>query len=165
MVTKLNSYSLTDDIVIRMRQKIEETKQKKIELGFGLCHIKPADILKTGEECTGDQCSILPMTECPTGVYIGGFHTHPKGGTQPSIADLRNAYINDLECVGAANNDRIRCFVRIGTRKPEDEQNIKSLEEEVETSVTGIATIEQYNRWRKARDEIWNKHFQTVTVQ
>ena len=48
MVIKLNSYVLPEDVVEKMRAKIIETKEKNIELGFGLCRLKFINTLKTG---------------------------------------------------------------------------------------------------------------------
>lgn len=162
---KLNSYVLPEDVVEKMKLKIEETRQKKIELGFGLCRMKFVNTLKPGHECIGNECSIVQMPECPTGLYIGGFHTHPSGVAEPSIADLKNAYINDVECVGAPEEDAIRCFVRLGYRKPEEEKHIISQFKEIEEPFPKVVEENQYQRWKNARDEILNKHFQTVNVK
>ena len=165
MITKLNSYALPEDVVTKMRLKIEETKQKKIELGFGLCRMKFVNTLKSGNECLGDKCSIVQMPECPTGLYVGGYHTHPTGAAEPSIADLKNAYANDVECVGSAEENAIRCFVRIGNRKNEDEKDIISKFKEVEEPFPETVSKEQYQIWKNTRDEILSKHFQTVNVE
>ncbi len=165
MPIKLNSYTLPDDVVEKMKIKIKETKEKKIELGFGLCRMKYVNTLKPGVECTGDECKIIQMPECPTGLYVGGYHTHPSGIAAPSIADLKNAYMNDVECVGAPEEDAIRCFVRLGHRKQEDEKYIISKFKDVEENYPKVVDNAQYERWKSARDEIWNKHFQTVDVK
>ncbi len=164
MSIRLNSYVLPEDVVEKMRLKIEETRQKNIELGFGLCRMKYVNTLKPGEECSGNECSIKQMPECQTGLYVGGYHTHPVGTAEPSIADLKNAYINDVECVGSTKDNDIRCFVRIGHRKPDDEKDIISKYKEVEENLPKTITGEQYQIWKNARDEILNKHFQTVNV-
>lgn len=165
MVIKLNSYALPEDVVTKMMIKIEETKQKKIELGFGLCRMKYVNTLKPGIECTGNECSIVQAPECPTGLYVGGFHTHPEGAAEPSIADLKNAYINDVECVGSAQETTVRCFVRTGHRKPQDEKDIISKFKEVEEPFPKEVSKEQYERWKSVRDEILTKHFQEVDVK
>jgi hypothetical protein len=165
MVIKLNSYALPEDVVTKMMLKIEETKQRNIELGFGLCRMKYVNTLKPGHECEGNECSIVQMPECPTGLYIGGYHTHPEGPAEPSIADLKNAYINDVECVGSAQENAVRCFVRMGYRKPQDEKYIIDKFKEVEEPFSKSVSNEQYQRWKNARDEILNKHFQAVDVR
>lgn len=165
MVTKLNSYVLPGDVITKMILKIEETKQKNIELGFGLCRMKYVNTLKPGNDCSGDKCSITQMPECPTGLYVGGYHTHPEGTAEPSIADLKNAYVNDVECVGSVKENFIRCFVRIGNRKPQDEKDIISKFKEIEKPLPETLNTEQYKIWKNARDEIWTKHFRTVDVE
>lgn len=165
MTIKLNSYSLPEDVVEKMRLKIEETRQKKIELGFGLCRMKYVNTLKSGSECSGNECSVLPIQECQTGTYVGGYHTHPSGTAEPSIADLRNAYINDVECVGSVKEDAIRCFIRNGNKKPQDEKGIISIVKEIEEPLPTILNEEQHKIWKSARDEILNKHFQTVDIR
>lgn len=165
MTIKLNSYSLPEDVVEKMRLKIEETRQKKIELGFGLCRMKYVNTLKPGSECSGDECSLLPIQECPTGTYVGGYHTHPVGSVEPSIADLRNAYIHDVECVGSAKEDNIKCFVRTGYRNPQDEKAIISSLKEIEEPLPAILSEEQHKTWKNVRDEILIKYFQVVDVR
>ncbi len=165
MITKLNSYALQEDVVEKMKLKIEETRQKKIELGFGLCSMKFVNILKPGIECSGDECSIIRVPGCPTGTYVGGYHTHPEGPAEPSIADLKTAYVNDVECVGSAKEDTIRCFVRIGQRKKQDEKTIISKLKEVAESLPKTIRKEQYDIWKNARDEILTKYFQAVDVK
>lgn len=164
MVTKLNSYVLPENVVEKMRAKIIETKEKNIELGFGLCRLKFINTLKTGSECTGDKCSIEQVPECPTGLYVGGYHTHPRGTANPSIADLRNAYVNDVECVGSVKEDAIRCFVRIGPREPIYEKNIVTALKDIEQPLAETISKEEYQKWENARNEILNKHFDTVDI-
>ncbi len=164
MPIKLNSYVLPEDVVEKMKIKIEETKQKNIELGFGLCRMKYVNTLKPGNECSGNECSITQMPECQTGLYVGGYHTHPTGTAEPSIADLKNAYINDVECIGSPLGDNIKCFVRLGIRKSQDEKDIISKHKEIEEPLPMVLNSEQYQIWKNARDEIWNKYFQTVDV-
>ena len=164
MTIKLNSYSLPEDVVTKMRLKIEETRQKKIELGFGLCRMKYVNTLKSGYECIGNECSMLPIQECLTGTYVGGYHTHPSGTAEPSIADLRNAYVHDVECVGSVKEDAIKCFIRAGYRNPQDEKDIISTVKEVEEPLPAILNEEQHKIWKSARDKILTKYFQTVDV-
>lgn len=165
MTIKLNSYSLPEDVIDKMRLKIEETRQKNIELGFGLCRMKYVNTLKPGDDCSGDECSILPIQECRTGTYVGGYHTHPSGTAEPSIADLRNAYIHDVECVGSAKEEDIKCFIRTGHRNPQDEKDIISTVKEIEEPLPAIINEEQHKIWKSARDEILVKHFQVVEIR
>ncbi len=165
MAIKLKSYSLSEDTVSKMILKIEETKQKKIELGFGLCHMKHINTLKPGRECSGDECSMTRMRKCSTGSYVGGYHTHPTGSTEPSIVDLKNAYINDVECIGSVRDGTIRCFIRIGTRNLRDERNIISRLKEIEESLSKTISNEQYRIWKNSRDEILTKHFHVIDVK
>lgn len=165
MVTKLNSYVLPENVIEKMRAKIIETKERNIELGFGLCRLKFINVLKTGNECAGDECSIGYVPECLTGLYVGGYHTHPKGTTNPSITDLRNAYVNDVECVGSVKENAIRCFVRIGPREPIDEKNIVATLKDIEEPLVGAVSKEQYQKWENARNDILNKHFKAIDIE
>lgn len=165
MAIKLNSYSLPEDVVEKMILKIAETRQKNIELGFGLCRMKFVNTLKPGSECSGNECSVLPIQECQTGLYVGGYHTHPVGTAEPSIADLRNAYINDVECVGSVKDDAIRCFIRTSNKKSQDEKDIISTVKEIEEPLPAVLSEEQYKIWKNARDEILAKHFQIVDIR
>lgn len=164
MVVKLNSYLLPNILIDKMKTKIEETKNKKIELGFDLCRTK-TNILIAGDECTGTECVIEHKPKCIAGLHIGGYHTHPKGGSGPSIADLIGAYRNDVECVGSARDNDIKCYVRIGRKKPEDEQRIVMASKEIEEPMGPVAKTEEYQKWIKVRDDILNKHFMKIDVK
>ena len=165
MVTKLNSYILSDNIIDKMKTKIEETREKKIELGFGLCRIKHIDTLKIGKECTGDLCTLKHITTCPVGLYIGGYHTHPRGTARPSITDLKSAYVNDVECIGSVTENVIRCFIRAGHRNPENEKKIVAILKEVEEPLPKVVSKEEYEKWQNARDETLDKYFKVVEVK
>jgi len=127
--------------------------------------MKYVNTLKPGNECSGSECSVLPIQECQTGTYVGGYHTHPLGSAEPSIADLRSAYIHDVECVGSVQEDIIKCFIRNGYRNPQDEKAIISTVEKVEDPLPAIISEEQHKIWKNARDEILSKHFQVVDVR
>jgi hypothetical protein len=165
MVTKLNSYVLPENVVEKMRAKIIETKEKNIELGFGLCRLKFINTLRTGNECTGDECSMEQVPECSTGLYVGGYHTHPRGPANPSITDLRGAYVNDVECIGSVKENAIRCFVRIGPRVPMYEKDIVAAVKDIEEPLVGAVSKEKYQKWEKARNEILNKHFKAIDIE
>lgn len=165
MATTLNSYVLPDHIIKKMREKIEESREKKIELGFGLCRLSHVSSLRVGDECVGDVCTLKRIASCPIGTYVGGYHTHPRATAEPSIADLKSAYIRDVECVGSVKEDAIKCYVRIGHRKTDNERHIIKAEEEIEKPLPKWLSQKEYDIWKRTRDEILNKHFKQIDVR
>ena len=162
MVTMLNSYLLPEDIVTKMKERIEETKKARVELGFGLCRLK-SNIVRSGEECTGEKCMILVREICPqAGLYVGGFHTHPTASAKPSIADLLHAYRNDVECIGSVKEDKIQCYIRVEPKNPQTEEKFreaKIIEDREKTS------REDYQEYIRIRDELLGKHFKEIEIR
>lgn len=109
MSKKVGSFILPDDIIKGMKSKIKETSKKKIELGFSLC--TKNSVLTKGTECIGTQCSIK-VGECPESTYVGNYHTHPRGIATLSITDMVTGCDEEIECVGSAPSNNIRCFTR-----------------------------------------------------
>lgn len=165
MVTLINSFIISDDLAKKMRDKIEETKEKKIELGFGLCRIGRSNIIKPGGDCTGTECSLTEPRECRVGSYIGGYHTHPRTGTKPSIADLIIAYDEGVECVGSVIENDVKCVVRSGPIVSQVREEISGALKNIEEALGETITKEELQRWEKTRDDILDKHFNVISVK
>lgn len=165
MVTIVNSFILPDDLVKKMKGKIEETKEKKIELGFGLCRIGKSNIIRPGGDCTGTECALTEIRECMVGSYIGGYHTHPRTGTKPSIADLIIAYDEGVECIGSVIENDIKCAVRTGSIVPQVREEISGALRNIEETLGETVTKEELQRWEKTRDDILDKHFKMIGVK
>ncbi len=136
MTKYVNSLILPDDVIKEMNDKIRDTRKMKVELGFALCTIEGSNVITKGSECIGTSCpTTLKVGKCKSRQrYLGNYHTHPSGPASLSIADMATGCQEDIECVGAARFDRIRCFVRkTDTQKcysdvslfKEEEDNIK----------------------------------------
>lgn len=164
MLIRLNSYLLTEPVIEKMRVKIQETKEKKLEVGFGLCRLGKSNIIKAGDTCIGTECELTRTKECNIGLYTGGFHTHPTGSTNPSIADLLGAYFDEVECIGSATDDKIKCFVRAGPFIQEENKKIIDLSNKVESDLKANPNSETYQRWVDARNEILSQHFKEIEV-
>ena len=165
MVTTVNSFILSDDLVKKMRHKIEETREKKIELGFGLCRIGRSNIIRPGGDCAGTECALTEPRECKVGSYIGGFHTHPRTGTKPSIADLIIAYDEGVECIGSVIEDDIKCVTRIGSLVPQVREEISGALKDIEETLGETITKEELQKWEKIRDNILDRHFNVINVK
>ena len=165
MVTIVNSFILPDDIVKKMKDKIGETKEKKIELGFGLCRIGKSNIIKSGGDCTGTECALTEPRECRVGSYVGGYHTHPRTGTKPSITDLIIAYDEGFECIGSVIENDVKCVVRAGSIVPQVREEISGALKNIEETLEETVTKEELQRWENTRDDILNKHFNVVNVK
>lgn len=131
MPKQINSFILPDNIISDMKDKIKETKKLNIELGFALCIDKesPKDnyqnnyrIIKKGTNCVGTKCSIK-VGECKEDTYIGNYHTHPSTYPTMSIDDMVTGCSEDIECIGSAPFNTIRCF----TRKTDESQCIEEI--------------------------------------
>lgn len=165
MVTMLNSFIIPNDTVNNMKTKIEETKEKKIELGFGLCKIGRSNIIRPGGDCTGTECALTEPRKCGIGYYIGGYHTHPRTGTKPSISDMAVAYDQGIECIGSVRENDIKCIVRKGITVPSARAEINSALKNIEEVLPPIVTKEELQRWENVREGLINKYFNTIDVK
>jgi hypothetical protein len=111
---KLNSYILSDIVLKKMKYQQEESRNKKIEFGFALCKEPDDNVLKIGNDCEGrEKCVIRPQMKCKDGEnYIGLYHTHPRHTSDPSLADMKNHYVDGFGCIGAGTNNIITCCER-----------------------------------------------------
>lgn len=116
MVAEFNSFILSDQIIEKMRNKMKETREKRKELGFGLCksYNKSDNILTDGKECEGGVCSLGLTKGCKNinQILIGHFHTHPTATSSLSIIDMVTGCQENIECVGSVRFNDIKCFVR-----------------------------------------------------
>lgn len=112
MPKQVNSFILPDNIIKDMKDKIKETRNKKIELGFSICTEKDSNIVVKGSECIGTKCSIKVGKCKKDQKYIGNYHTHPRGPASLSITDMIVGCSEDIECVGSGRFGSIRCFTR-----------------------------------------------------
>lgn len=124
MSKQINSFILPDNIIKDMKDKIKETKKLKTELGFALCTDKdnqrdnqnynPQTIktIKKGTECVGTKCSIKVGKCKEEQKYIGNYHTHPRTHPTMSITDMVTGCSEEIECIGSAPFNTIRCFTR-----------------------------------------------------
>jgi hypothetical protein len=123
MSRQIGSFILPDNIVSNMKNKINETKKLKIELGFALCTDKDSNIIANGPECTGTNCSIKAGT-CKEGdIQIGNYHTHPRGDATMSITDMVTGCSESVQCIGSVRLNNIVCF----HRKTEESQCLKDI--------------------------------------
>ena len=130
MSKRVNSFILSDDIISNMKDKIKETKKSKTELGFALCIDKndsknknDSDIIIKGTECIGTKCSIKVGKCKEDQIYIGNYHTHPRAHPTMSITDMVTGCSEEIECIGSAPFNTIRCF----TRKTDESQCIEEI--------------------------------------
>ena len=147
MPTRLNSVILPDDIIKKMKDKLEETRIKKIETGFSLCKEIDKNVLKFGNECEGTECRITrPFQRCKgTDWYEGLYHTHPIEEARPSTADLYGLYLDGLGCIGSAKNNNIKCFIRKTS--------------EMDERILGVLEFEHYQMGLRAK-EITDKEYE-----
>ena len=120
MPRNLNSFTLSDNLIDIMKHKLKKTEELHKEHGFNLCQIDGSNELKDDTHCIGNACSLPLAKTCKIGNKVGGFHTHPKESSTPSLVDLWIGYYYGVECVGGTADKKIMCYVRKDeTRDPE----------------------------------------------
>jgi hypothetical protein len=112
MSKQINSFILQDNIIKDMRDKIEDTKKLKIELGFALCTNKDSNIITKGQECTGTNCSIKSGVCKKNQLQLGDYHTHLRTASTMSITDMVTGCSEKMECIGSAKYNNIACYLR-----------------------------------------------------
>ncbi len=110
MITKLNSYILTDEVKNAMKDKLYETQQTKKEMGFTICS-KPNNIIKARGDLIGDshKIEIDPGACSKDEKFLGGYHTHPEKDSQASAEDLHYCGKFKIICTGGQTDNKIRC--------------------------------------------------------
>lgn len=124
MSIKLNSYILSDELIDKMKDRLNETRKNGLELGFNIC--KTNDTLISKDDCIGTTCQISIQKECSEQEKtpkVGDYHTHPHGPAFMSPTDTWKACGLDFRCVGSVNSGKINCFVRKKNTSTEDCRN------------------------------------------
>ena len=108
MITKLNSYILTDRVKDAMRNKLYKTQQE--ELGFTLCS-KSDNIIMPGRDLIGDsrKIEIDPGACKEDEKFLGGYHTHHETDSRASAEDLYHCGKFKIICTGGKTDNKIRC--------------------------------------------------------
>jgi proteasome lid subunit RPN8/RPN11 len=124
-MVKLNSYILSDDVKDEMRNKLDKTRQDRIELGFTLCANSNNIIRSRGNPTgTSNKIEIDPRACRGDEKFLGGYHTHPKSDSYPSAEDLIHCGIHKIICTGGMD-DKIRCNVwKYGQLSSEDKNKM-----------------------------------------
>lgn len=166
MSKKLNSFILPDNIIQKMKNKIEEARIKDVEVGFNLC----TEDSKLHDEfhCTGSKCQITFPEKCIKGRKIGIFHTHLES-LEPSMTDIYHAYEFGINCIGNIEQKKIRCHVR--KDKIVREKNIQTIayqitrfEEPLFTFESTEREIEKYQRYIRARNDLKKRYLDTIDI-
>lgn len=111
MSIKIDSITIPDIIINKMKDQLEKTRISGIEHGFNICRDNGNIIDK--DECTGTYCQIKMKGECEGNIKkIGDYHTHPRGSNLMSINDLYVACLYDFKCIGSVRDNEIKCFVK-----------------------------------------------------
>ena len=114
MPTKLNSFTLSDDIIKKMEDQIDLTHKTGLEHGFNICKIKDKLIIK--DDCVGTKCSLSLSHNCYHNLRkipkVGDYHTHPGGEPRFDYRDALTACLYDFSCIGSDKNNEINCYVK-----------------------------------------------------
>lgn len=163
---KLNSFILPNNIIQKMKDKIQEAKIKDIEIGFNLC----SDNNQLHDESlrTATEYELRMPDTCSKGRKVGSFHTHVES-TDPSITDIYSIYKSGMQCIGSTREKKIRCYIRKDkTPRQEDIEIIRSnmtkFEEPLFTLVNPEKAGENYWKWILTRSELKNRYLDTIDI-
>ncbi len=171
MSIKLNSFILKDGTINLMKDLLQKTKQDRLEHGFDLCsNIESKEFPKElipRNICVGDACEVEMKGECEKGeVLEGGYHTHrPALSARPSLHDLVIGLTYGTECLGAARDDSIKCYVK--KQIPAKEESIimtRSLQL-INKFENKNLTEKEFEEFMRLEDIIREKYFRIFDVK
>lgn len=190
MSKQIGSFILPDNVILSMKNKIQDTKKLKTELGFALCTEENSNIIVKGPECTGTRCSIKATTCDKRQTQVGDYHTHPRAAATMSITDMVTGCSEKMECTGSARFNDIVCFSRktdefqclkdtTPFESEEHELLIKDSEiREILSSTKSIMKTGIYNTLKKLKQyddrafrhnanriKLLNKHFDRIGIK
>jgi len=164
MTTKLNSFTLPDNVINKMKDKLKLSTSLRVEVGFILCSEKPDNILHDELHCTGGTCSIyIPSKPCKKGKRVGGFHVHPNDDSDPSIADISSAYDYGMECIGNTKDNDIKCYIR--KDKNYDYNTHKNIETIRTLCEEGDSSKKDIENYLQITDSLKRTLLNTVTIR
>lgn len=109
---KLNSFTLKDRTIKRMKNMIDQTKKDKKEREFDFCNCTKNNILFHMNECIGNECEVASRRICVEGEFVGTYHTHPQPFSEkPSTGDLFNIMHEGMGCIGSAKTNMAKCYI------------------------------------------------------
>lgn len=160
MSVKLNSFTLPDNVIQKMKIKIEDSRFAATEVGFNLC--AEDGTIHDEHPCIGTECSIYIPKGCTRGKQVGLFHTHPYTSSEPSISDIANAYHIGINCIGSTEEKSIKCYTR---------KDINHTKEGLETIIAASIRYEppsniirNYEKLIKVRNELKKHYLNTIDV-
>ncbi len=167
MSRKLNSYSVPDSLLKKMKESVDQSRKKDVEIGFNLCEENCQ--LHDEKYCIGSQCSVDVPKGCSKGKHVGMFHTHSNTSSEPSINDIVGAYIIGMQCIGSTEERSIKCHVR--KDKNYTQQGLENIvaalirfEQPLHLSEYPEEDIENYKKWLKVRREIKTRYLKTIDI-
>ena len=124
---KLNSYTLLDDSIEKMKDALHISRRDKKEVGLTMCSSKD-DVIVLREQHAGENQQVFIKRQCNEGEkYVGYYHTHHKGTSKASSGDLRLCGTSKILCIGGKEdqgeqrNDSVRCYTWKGKVIPVEE--------------------------------------------
>lgn len=106
MTTKLNSYTLSDDAIVKMRNALDRSRDIKKEIGITMCSRQDNFIILRGRHI-GKKRSAPLGRQCNEGEeYVGYYHTHPIATSKATGIDLARCGDSKIICVGGVSEQR-----------------------------------------------------------
>lgn len=169
MSKKLNSFILKGDTINLMKDLLQRTKQDRLERGFDLCLNIVTKELIHRNVCTGSICEIKIKGECDFGkleILEGGYHTHSSPlSSRPSLHDLVIGLQYGIECIGAARDDSIKCYIKKQFPAKEESIVMTRALELTNKFDNRCLTEKEFKEFMKLEDIIREKYFKTFDIK
>lgn len=168
MSKALDGLILKDSTIDIMKDLLRKTKQDRLERGFDLCADISSKELIPRNICTGSACEIEMEGKCNLrkGEKLkGGYHTHRRGGDPlPSLHDLVAGLQLGIECIGAVENDTIKCYVRKQSLTREVYTVMSKATQLTDKFNTGSLTEQEAEKYMELQNVIREKYFRIFNI-
>ena len=167
---ELIPYIITDELVLKMIEKIEESIYKGVELGFYLYKDIKTNILTSMSGCIGTKNCIKDVEAgvefTDNKIRVGFFHTHTKSLPYASIVDLHGTYLLGLSIIGGLNtisDISIKCYERKSEYEYSIQREIFNETIKERQFIKGDIRLLMYPYSKKLR-EITNNYFNVIDI-
>lgn len=167
---ELIPYIITDELILKMIEKIEESIYKGVELGFYLYKDIKTNILTSMSECIGTKNCIKDVEAgvefIDNKIRVGFFHTRIKSLPYASIVDLHGTYLSGLSIIGGLNmisDISIKCYERKSEYEYSIQREIFNETIKERQFIKGDIRLLMYPYSKKLR-EITNNYFNVIDI-
>ncbi len=110
-MTKIDRFTLPENVVRLMKEQLENSRKSNLEFGFTLCANN--DIIEAKNIVKRFDKEVFIDDKCPSGFKsVGTYHTHPDTISRASAGDLLNTCSHTADCIGGTEDNKIKCYLR-----------------------------------------------------